>query len=962
MKQQFLSAANLRTFALVMALLVACAVIAIIQPGAIASSRSSNTGNSLPVVADSASHATTSLSEDTAQQNRPQTAGARTIASSQVQGCRDNVALSASTGDGSTLPAGIAVDIRRTGEETWYASYSSFTPPSQTVTCFHPGPGDWDLRFGAHLFFTSPPVLSAVHCDASNVCTGSASRTMYLTQGSISGTVMQVPPGKPLQVFVLAAYPECGPGAHLLRGDHADSAGYYTLKDNYPSLPDNVGAAVYGGGAGPGTATYYVYVGDCTQAVGPVNVSSNEMKVANLVVRAPYVEEPSTRSCPAVGEPISIATGNMFFDQTDSTIPTRGPDLAFVRSYNSQLAYRNVAGGFGPGWSHSYEQKLTFPATGIIMLRQGDGVPTYFQDTDANLTYEASVPFNKESWIEKQVDGTYIRRLRTGGYETYDSAGRLTSMADAFGNITTLGRDAAGRLSSISAPGSRSLTLTYNAANRIASLSGPAGLIATYTYDAASRLQKVTYTDGRGYTFSYDSSRQILTVSDLSGKVLETHTYTGNKAITSEISEGREKYTLSYGLLKTTVTDALGNVTTYDWTNIWGKKYVTKISGPCASCGGGGNQTQAWTYDDKGRVLSYTDGDGNKTTYVYDANGDLISETDPAGNVTSYTNGPDGRRTSATVKSVVNPAQNKVTAYTYDLGNLKTQTERGLLGDGSTYVYTTTYGYNTNGKLTSIDDPRTDVADVTTLGYDSQTGDLIVTTQPNAGTTTYANFTPLGRPQTVTDPNGIATTYQYDPQGRVVSETLDSDTTSYTYTPSGRLESTTLPRGNATFYLYDTYDRLVTIRDVLGNSVDYTYDLMSRRTKEEWSGKLTALPPPTYQPLLMRGPTQPVGSSIEAPPNPPGAVVQWSRSYEYDGLNQLKRVINSDGAFTEYGYDGAGNRTSLTTPRTYTTTYQYDGLNRLRAAIQPGNITTTYGYNTHSDVISVTDPGYSCVT
>jgi hypothetical protein len=78
----------------------------------------------------------------------------------------------------------------------------------------------------------------------------------------------------------------------------------------------------------------------------------------------------------------------------------------------------------------------------------------------------------------------------------------------------------------------------------------------------------MTAADGRGYTFNYDNNNQILRQSDLSGKVIETHTYAGNKAITSEISEGREKYTLAYDPLKTTVTDALGHVTSYDGTII----------------------------------------------------------------------------------------------------------------------------------------------------------------------------------------------------------------------------------------------------------------------------------------------------------------------------------------------------------------------------------------------------------
>jgi RHS repeat-associated protein len=424
-------------------------------------------------------------------------------------------------------------------------------------------------------------------------------------------------------------------------------------------------------------------------------------------------------------------------------------------------------------------------------------------------------------------------------------------------------------------------------------------------------------------------------VEDLSGRILETHTYDGTgRAWTSEISGGQEKYTFDYTTsLQTKVTDALGNETFYDYTNIWGMKFVTKITGTCSSCGGG-SQVQSWTYDDKGRTKSYTDGNGNVTQYDYDPNtGDLVSMTEavdtPQERTTIYTNdAASGLRTSRTVPSVVNPAQNKVTAYTYENGQLKTLTETGLLGDASPYSYVTTYGYTSTGKLSSIDGPRTDVADVTTFDHDSVTGDLTSVTVPLAGATTYSDFTPFGQAQTVTDPNGVATTYAYDARMRVASMTIAGDATSYHYGPSGKLKQIDLPRGNSVFYDPDPYDRLEKIRDHLGNYIKYTYDLMSQRTKDEIFDT--------------------------------GNVLQKTLSFEYDGLRRLKNVINPDTTFTQYGYDGAGNRTSVKNPRDFSTTYDYDALNRQSDAIQPGMITTRYGYDTHDGLSSITDPnGYA---
>jgi len=66
------------------------------------------------------------------------------------------------------------------------------------------------------------------------------------------------------------------------------------------------------------------------------------------------------------------------------------------------------------------------------------------------------------------------------------------------------------------------------------------------------------------------------------------------------------------------------------------------------------------------------------------------------------------------------------------------------------------------------------------------------------------------------------------------------------------------------------------------------------------------------------------------------------------------RVVNPDG-YGEFGYDAAGNRTSLRNPRGYVTSQSFDSLNRLKEVVQPGDVRTTYTYNNLDRVKSVTD-------
>jgi hypothetical protein len=75
---------------------------------------------------------------------------------------------------------------------------------------------------------------------------------------------------------------------------------------------------------------------------------------------------------------------------------------------------------------------------------------------------------------------------------------------------------------------------------------------------------------------------------------------------------------------------------------------------------------------------------------------------------------------------------------------------------------TTTYTYNSSGQLTSIDGPRTDVADVVGLAYypneegqGHNRGQLHTVPDAMGHATTFADYNAFGQAETLTDPNGI---------------------------------------------------------------------------------------------------------------------------------------------------------------------------------------------------------------
>jgi RHS repeat-associated protein len=762
--------------------------------------------------------------------------------------------------------------------------------------------GSWLYNASSPYYLVPPPTPGAScdydpnppHCLS---CSGSFSIQLYALYGNIKGTVFGLYDQGMASVGVIAPAidPNCSNGLNTLTDANGDFS--FTNGASPAFAANHWAVGVTGDGTGPGTCDYAVKAGgDCQR----VTVSSSQDSVANLYLTAnrqcdmrPRHQQTPQGPIPAVGKPVSVLTGNVFFSQTDAVIPGIA-GLELVREYNSQNAFASVSGAFGRGWTQSYEQTLTQETSFGVMLRERTGVAMYFQDRDGDSRYDPSRPITEESWIIKESGGSYVRHFRQGGTESYDTQGRLTSTVDAVGNTTSLTRDGSGRIVTIAAPGGRSLTLAYNASGKVSTLSGPTGVLAAYAYDAQGMLQAVSYPDGSGYTFTYDSLGQVLTVLDATGRVVETHTYDAQgRGLTSEIADGREKYTLAYDDFTTTVTDGLGTVTVYEMKRIHGMRYVTKISGPCSGCGGGGGQVQEWAYDAMGRLTSHTDGSGNTTTYAYNANGDLETETNELDQTTSYTYDSAGR-----VLTTSRPGGG-LTTLTHGSAGPLTITEKV----DATTNRTTTLTYTTAGKPETITDPRNKT---TTLAYNS-TGDLTSVTDPLTHATTFG-YDSMGRRTTVTDALNNTTTTTYDARGRVTRITSpDTTHTDFAYDLAGRRTSVTDPLGRTTHYAYDPYGRLASVVDPLNGTTEYGYDLMSN---------LVSL-------------TDAKGQTT---------------SFEYDGYNRVKKVIYPGGAYETFTYDTGGRLATRVDRKNVTTTYAYDALNRLTGKTYSDGTTPAVSY------------------
>jgi len=291
---------------------------------------------------------------------------------------------------------------------------------------------------------------------------------------------------------------------------------------------------------------------------------------------------------------------------------------------------------------------------------------------------------------------------------------------------------------------------------------------------------------------------------------------------------------------------------------------------------------------------------------------------------------------------------------TYDVANqLKTIT----YSDGVTPNVTNTT-YDADGQRTGM----TDGTGTSAWVWDSLHR-LTSYTNGNGAQVQYAyNLRNLST--TLTYPGSLNVTRGYDDAGRFTSvQDWLSNTTTFGYDPNSNLTTETLPSGSGIVdtFTVDAADRLMGIADVKGGtttlfSATYSRDNANQLTSDSSAPSATG----SYKYTALNQVCYAGSSSSNACGSPPSGAT----AYAYDAADNLaqtgatKQAFNSadelcwtastagacasppSGA-TTYSYDTRGNRTQMAPPSGGATTLSYDQANRLTAYGSAG----TYAYN-----------------
>ncbi|WP_158545143.1 RHS repeat protein [Dyella monticola] len=437
-----------------------------------------------------------------------------------------------------------------------------------------------------------------------------------------------------------------------------------------------------------------------------------------------------------------------------------------------------------------------------------------------------------------QVIDAYGRSLTYG----YDGQQNLTTVTEPDGGVLTYGYDSSGNLISVTYPDGKERQYLYDELAYSAAGSNQSKLTGivdesntrytTFGYQADGRA--ISTQEGSGanlHTISYASNGSAATVTyPLGQQATATFIAPQGTAIVSTMSarcgtECDQQYqlqTLDANGYPATATDFNGNVTktAYDVNGL--------LDQQIDASGSTSQRTTNFTWNTTLRVPL--------TRVVQDASGNTVSNTQWVYNTTGQT----------LARCDIDPSNSASSGYSCSVGGTVPAGVRR-----STYTYCTTIDTvqcPIVGLLLTVTGPRTDVTQTTTYSYYMassatncgtpgaacyQGGDLHTVTDPSGHVTTIASYDADGRITRLTDANGINTDLTYTPRGWLSTRTVGGAQTAFGYTPYGAVSSITDADGITTTYGYDTAHRLVKISDALGNYIQYTLDAAGDKTAEQ---------------------------------------------------------------------------------------------------------------------------------
>lgn len=642
-------------------------------------------------------------------------------------------------------------------------------------------------------------------------------------------------------------------------------------------------------------------------------------------------------------DPVNMVTGNMYHTERDIALKGRGGlPIVFERSYNSRDA---KAGPLGAGWTHSFNQYLSFEddnqnfkqdtgdtdsTTSSVTWVDGTGALKFIQVPGDGT----GIPINSTFTAPK---GYYFTTVRNAdGYTITEKSGLSYQFESMAG---TLGQKA--RLIKITDRNGNSLRLSYTPIQNcdgtyVCTVTDDLGRSLTFSYDGDKRIQEIKDWDNRRFQYTYDSFNNLtsfknpLAASGVQNAVSYEY-YTSD----ARLKNYMKRYTLprgngmtfeyySNGKTFKHYTDA-GETATFTYNEFRRESIVTNERG----------HTRRFFFDANGNLIQLVEENGAKRDFVYDPNDHTRrkSKRDPEGYLTEYEYDAYGN-----VSKIINPSR-----HTVEISEFNEFNQPGKVKDARGNY--TLLKYDGKGNLTHEIVLKNGLGaahiPATYTPIPSELVAWVIHTYDDKG-----NRTSTQRMRDFVNKIGPIFTYKYGnnqlnvveyrrqgdkdgdggPDGVEISPTL-------VYDNLGRPTTDLTGNWYEVEKYYDSVDRITRMTDALGNLRDYKYDANGN---------------PIEQSLVM-----PYGNN--------NALIDHS-SARYDSSDRKTASLDVAGNVTAYQYDAVGNVVKVTNPDNYSLTFDYNEANQVVKAYDQEGHAVTKTLDLTGKPRSITDPNGNTVT
>ncbi|MEJ1929429.1 putative Ig domain-containing protein [Nostoc sp. NIES-2111] len=414
---------------------------------------------------------------------------------------------------------------------------------------------------------------------------------------------------------------------------------------------------------------------------------------------------------------------------------------------------------------------------------------------------------NKYEYDEFSRIKATVNALNERTEYAYDNRGKLIQVTDALQQKTKFEYDQYGRqVATIAQTGERT-EVEYDRYSRVKSETDANQHTKQYFYNNLSQLTTVELADKTRTNYTYDIYGRLTGVEDANKNLTQYEYDLFNRQVASVLPMGQRSQTdyNNLGQVKS-YKDFNGDIINYTYDK-YGRLDTKSFSSPNVAAVSytydpitsqlatvkDGRGVTRYSYDNKDRLASITNPDGQTIGYGYDLLGNLTSQTTSAGTIN----------------------------YSYDaLNRLDKVIETGrTLAD---------YDYNAVGSLI-----RTTLANgiVENRSYDERNRLKYLENRDSAGNvlSSYSyTLDAVGNRKKVVENTGRVVEYAYDELNRLTQEKI-TDTTSgnrtigYSYDLVGNRLSRTDSAEGLTTYVYDRNNRLTSLTQ--GNKVtQFTYD------------------------------------------------------------------------------------------------------------------------------------------